>query len=213
MELLFFLGQVVIISLSGVMAPGPVTAIAIEKGMKNRFAGALIAIGHGMVEFPLMILLILGMGRILNLISTQIVIGLAGGAFLLLMAEQMLRSAHEPAKQETITTNRGPVFLGIVLTAGNPYFLVWWATVGLALATKATGLGIWAFALFAVVHWLCDFIWLTLLSWASFKGSVLLSGSRRRIVPIICACALRLFGLYFIIDAALILLDFTLKLS
>ena len=213
MALLFFLVQVVVISLSGVMAPGPVTAVAIAKGPRNRFAGALIAVGHGVVEFPLMILLILGIGRILKLTCTQIIIGLAGGAFLLIMAAHMLRSAYQPDKQKTIVTNRSPVVLGIVLSAGNPYFLVWWATVGLALATRATGLGIWAFVMFAVVHWLCDFIWLTLLSWASFKGSVLFGESSRRIVPIICAGVLRLFGLYFIIDATLILLDFTLALS
>jgi len=212
-SLLFFLVQVVVISLSGVMAPGPVTAVAIAKGPRSRFAGALIAVGHGIVEFPLMILLILGIGRILKLTYTQIIIGLAGGAFLLIMATQMLHSAYRPDEQKVAATNRSPVVLGIVLSAGNPYFLVWWATVGLALATRATGLGIWAFAMFAVVHWLCDFIWLTLLSWASFKGSVLLGGKSGRIVPIICAGVLRLFGLYFIIDATLILLDFTLALS
>jgi threonine/homoserine/homoserine lactone efflux protein len=85
-ELILFLAKVVGISLSGVMAPGPVTAAAIAMGARNRFAGALMAIGHGIVEFPLMILIILGMDTILRSTTTKIVIGFAGGAFLLFMA-------------------------------------------------------------------------------------------------------------------------------
>lgn len=53
MALLTFLFTAVIISLSGVMAPGPMTTVTISKGSKSPYAGALIAVGHGIVEFPL----------------------------------------------------------------------------------------------------------------------------------------------------------------
>jgi threonine/homoserine/homoserine lactone efflux protein len=200
--LLLFLVQVIVISLSGVMAPGPVTAAAIGMGARSRYAGMLLAIGHGIVEFPLMILIVLGMGRILKLPSAQIAIGLAGGAFLLMMGIGMLKSLHSAQIQETKVTKSAPLLAGIILSAGNPYFLFWWATVGLALATTATGMGIWAFALFAVVHWLCDFIWLGALSWASFKGTGLFGARSQRIVLMICAVALFFFGLFFIYNAA-----------
>jgi len=52
---LFFLAQVLIISCSGAMQPGPVTATAIAMGARNRYAGTLLAIGHGIIEFPLMV--------------------------------------------------------------------------------------------------------------------------------------------------------------
>jgi len=201
MALLLFLGQVVVISLSGVMAPGPVTAAAIGMGARSRYAGMLLAVGHGIVEFPLIVFIVLGMGRILKLPSAQIVIGLAGGAFLLMMAIGMLRSLRSAQEQETKAAKRTPMLAGIILSAGNPYFLFWWATVGLALATTATGMGIWAFALFAVVHWLCDFVWLGALSWASFKGTGLFGARSRRIVLLICAVALLFFGLFFIYNA------------
>ena len=201
MSLLLFLAQVVVISLSGVMAPGPVTAAAIAMGARSRRAGALIAIGHGIIEFPLMILIMLGMDKVLKSTSTQIVIGLAGGTFLLIMAIQMLRSLKGAENQEAKTAKSGPVVAGIILSAGNPYFLLWWATVGLTLATTATQLGIWAFALFAVAHWLCDLVWLEALSWASFKGSVLLGPRGMRIVLMICSVALLVFGLFFIYNA------------
>ncbi len=183
------------------MAPGPVTAAAIGMGARSRYAGMLIAIGHGIVEFPLMILIVLGMGRILQLPTAQIAIGLAGGAFLLMMAIGMLRSLRSAGMQETKVAKSAPLLAGIILSAGNPYFLFWWATVGLALATTATGMGIWAFALFAVVHWLCDFIWLGALSWASFKGTGLFGSRSQQIVLMICAVALFFFGLFFIYKA------------
>ena len=183
------------------MAPGPVTAAAIAMGARSRHAGVLIAIGHGIIEFPLMILIMLGMDKVLKSTSTQIVIGLAGGTFLLIMAIQMLRSLKGAGDQEAKATKSGPVVAGVILSAGNPYFLLWWATVGLTLATTATQLGIWAFALFAVVHWLCDLVWLEALSWASFKGSVLLGPRGMRIVLMICSAALLVFGLFFVYNA------------
>ena len=204
MELIFFLFKVVGISLSGVMAPGPVTATAISMGARSKYAGMLIAIGHGIVEFPLMILIVLGMGRILKLPTAQIVIGLAGGAFLLIMAVQMLRSLRSAQEQQAEATKSAPLLAGIVLSAGNPYFLLWWATVGLALATDATSMGVWAFVVFAIVHWLCDFIWLSALTWASFKGSVLLGPRSLHIVLLICAVALLFFGLFFIYKAVIL---------
>jgi len=201
MELLFFLSQVFVISLSGVLAPGPVTAAAIAMGSRNRFAGPLMAIGHGIIEFPLMILIILGMDKILKSTPTKITIGLAGGAFLLFMAIGMLKSSRRKEQLNAKPTRTGPLTAGILLSVGNPYFLIWWATVGLALAMTAKGLGIWAFALFAIVHWLCDLVWLTTLSWASFKGSILLGPRNQRIVLLICGLALLAFGLFFIYSA------------
>jgi threonine/homoserine/homoserine lactone efflux protein len=201
-SLLLFLIQVVGISLSGVMAPGPVTAAAIAMGTRNRFAGALMAVGHGIVEFPLMILITLGMDRILKSATAKIVIGFAGGLFLLIMAIQMLRSLRGAEQQEARISRRGPILAGIVLSGGSPLFLIWWGSVGLNLAITATGFGIWAFALFAIVHWLCDLIWFSILSWASFKGSGLLGPRRQRIVLLICSLALFGFGLVFIYNAA-----------
>jgi threonine/homoserine/homoserine lactone efflux protein len=200
-NLLFFLVQVFVISFSGAMQPGPVTATVITMGARNRYAGALLAVGHGIIEFPLMVLIVLGMGSLLRLEKTQVVIGLAGGAFLLIMALQMFISlkADKPAQNKPLRDR--PVLAGIILSAGNPYFLIWWATVGLALATQAAKWGVWAFALFAVAHWSVDLIWLQILSWASFKGSRVFGPRGQRTVLLICALAVLAFGLFFIYAA------------
>lgn len=165
-----------------------------------------MAIGHGIIEFPLMILIVLGMDKILKSAPTKIVIGFAGGAFLLVMGIQMLRSLKSSEGREVKVTNRGPIVAGIVLSGGSPLFLVWWASVGLNLAITATGFGIWAFALFAIVHWLCDLIWFSILSWASFKGSVLLGPRSQHIVLLVCSVVLLGFGLIFFYNAANILI-------
>ena len=205
MSLLLFLIEVVVISLSGVMAPGPVTAAAIGMGTRSRYAGPLIAVGHGVVEFPLMILIMLGMDKILKSTKTKIIIGFAGGGFLLIMAIQMLTTLRVANDPQAGAINSTPVLAGLILTAGNPYFLLWWATIGLRLATDAGRLGILAFVLFAIVHWLCDFVWLGALSWASFKGTGLLGPHSQQIVLMICSAALFVFGLFFIYNAVKIL--------
>jgi len=193
MALLIFLGEVFIISFTGALQPGPVTATAITMGTRNRWAGTLMAVGHGIIEFPLIVVIVLGMGKLFQVPKVQIAIGLAGGAFLILMGVQTYLS---------LKANTNPILAGIILSASNPYFLLWWATVGLALANHAPPQwGIWAFVLFALTHWFIDLIWLQLLSWASFKGSALLGRHGLKIVLAFCAAALFGFGLVYIVFA------------
>jgi threonine/homoserine/homoserine lactone efflux protein len=200
--LLLFLLKVFVISFSGAMQPGPVTAAAVTIGTRNRYAGLALAVGHVIIEFPLMVLIMLGMDKLLKSPKTQIVIGLAGGVVLLIMGIRMLTGLKTVNDAQYKTVRDKPVLAGIVLSAGNPYFLLWWATVGLALATNAIEFGIWAFAMFAVVHWLVDCIWFEALSWASFKGSILLGPRGQRKVLLVCSMALLGFGLFFIYNAA-----------
>ena len=206
MALLFFLLKVIVISLSGALAPGPVTAAAIGMGSSDRLAGVQMALGHGIVEFPLMALLLLGVGRFLKLRHVRIVIGLAGGGFLVFLAIQMLQGLGSSSAEAVQTTGSNPLVAGILLSAGNPYFLIWWATVGLTLITMAkNSFGLWAFGLMALAHWSCDLVWLAILSWASFEGSVLLGPTGQQVVLAVCAAAMLGFGLYFIVLQAVTL--------
>ena len=205
-----FIVQTLLISMSGVLAPGPVTAATLAAGARRPTAGAWIAVGHGLVEFPLMALILAGAGAWLRLPRFQAGVGLAGGIALIVMACLMLhglwRSARRPPggggpAADPTGRRLGPVWTGVVLTAGNPYFLVWWATVGLALATKAAGLGVLGFALFAVVHWCCDLLWLAALALASHRGVVLLGPRAQQVVTLVCAAAMGVFGVMFLAGA------------
>jgi threonine/homoserine/homoserine lactone efflux protein len=201
-DILIFLASAVLISLSGVMAPGALTAATIAQGTRSKNAGALIAIGHAVIEIPLIFLLILGFDVFLKSVNIRIFIGIAGGLFLLWMGIQMLRGLRKAEYSIAGSHKTGPVLTGFILSVSNPYFLLWWATVGLNLALKAQALGALALVLFAVVHWLCDLVWLYLLAWASFKGSVLLGSGNRKIVFGVCGAVLLLFGVKFVYDAA-----------
>ena len=48
--------SVFVVSISGAMAPGPVTATAITLGTKEKYAGVYISIGHAVVEVPLVVI-------------------------------------------------------------------------------------------------------------------------------------------------------------
>jgi len=183
------------------MQPGPVTAAALALGSSNRYAGLLLAAGHAVIELPLMIAIILGLDEWFKNQSVQIAVGLGGGIFLLVMAVQAMLGLRTRTDIGPSPSRTRPFLAGVILTASNPYFLLWWATVGLALAAQAKLLGIFAFVLFALVHWSVDLLWLHLLSWASFKGSIVFGGRSRRIIMFICSIALLFFGVFFIFNS------------
>jgi len=202
MKLASFLVSAVVISFSGVMAPGPATAATILTGTQRRHAGLYVSLGHGLVEFPLMLLAVSGVVVLLKSLWVRATVGAVGGACLLLMGAGMLLSLRKPTPRAAKPTGRHPIWTGVIVTGGNPYFLLWWLTVGLALCTQAMEFGPWAFALFALLHWLCDLIWLETLSMASYKGSKLLGGKAMKGILAACGCALLLFGGKFIYGAA-----------
>jgi len=196
-----FLIQAILISLSGVMAPGPLTVVVVGKGARSARAGAVIAFGHGIIEFPLMALLVLGLGPLFTRPAFAAWVGLAGGLVLLWMGVDLVRTLRRPQAQEVLRETSA-LAAGIAMTAGNPYFLVWWATVGATLVLRAWGFGVWPFVLFAVIHWSLDLVWYFFLSSASYRGTKLL-GDRFRIgVSVVSGALLLYFGVKFVIDAA-----------
>lgn len=203
-ELLTFLISAAIISLTGVMAPGPMTAAIIAQGTRNRWAGALMSIGHGIVEVPLIFLLMLGVHFVFEIKSVQVSIGLVGGLFLLWIGTGMIRQIAAPKITPQNSFTQGPLMTGVLLSATNPLFLLWWAAVGLALVMKAGKLGLLALVLFVIVHWLCDVVWLSFLSLAAFythKGTGLLGETIQKGILLCCGTALLFFGGRFIWDA------------
>ena len=205
MAMLSFLVTAVGISLSGVMAPGPMTAAALSAGARCAHAGAMLCAGHVFVELPLIVLLAAGLGTFLKSEQIGAGIGLAGGALLLVMGVQLLRSLGRPESSPPAAVQGHPFWTGVLLSGANPYFLLWWATVGLTLTSRAMKFGVLALGLFALLHWMCDLGWLEALSLAAFKGSAAFGRRSRKVVFAICAVALLAFGLKFIFDAALAL--------
>ncbi len=189
------------VSLTGVLSPGPMTAATLAAGAKNRHAGIVMALGHGLVEFPLMLLVLAGMGRFFQIENVKLAITLLGAAVLAFLGTQMLRDVRKPFALNAPPAARGTFATAVVMTAGNPYFLLWWATVGLTLTVQASNIGILAFALFAAIHWLCDLVWLEILSLASHHGSRVFSEKSQKITLALCGLALLIFAAKFLLDA------------
>ncbi len=205
-----FLFKAVAISLSGVMAPGPMTIATITESARRKHAGIWLSLGHGVVEIPLIVLIVVGAGVLLRIAAVRAGIGVVGGMFLLLFGAQLLTSLDDVVSAATgasAPAGRHPFWTGVALTGANPYFLLWWATIGLSLVAQAADIGVWAFALFALVHWLCDVVWLEALSLAGHKGASLLSGSAQKRILALCAVVLIVFGVMFLYDAGAALME------
>jgi threonine/homoserine/homoserine lactone efflux protein len=152
------------------------------------------------VELPLILLLATGLGTFLEFKGVRGGIGLVGGVLLLLMGVQLLAGLRRSEIGSTTPIQRHPLWTGIVLSGANPYFILWWATVGLTLTSQGMEFGILALVLFAILHWLCDLGWLEVLSFAGFKGSAL--GNRgQKVISVVCAAMLLGFGAKFVYDA------------
>jgi len=199
-EFFIFIGKVIFLSLSGVLAPGPITTVTVGEGSKKADAGIFIALGHGVIEIPLMLLLFFGFGAFLKILEVKILIGFLGGLFLLYMAKGMFAASFKTdfLKEDK---SQSPFFAGLFLTATNPYFLLWWITVGASLILMSEKFGLIGFFIFAVVHWSLDLLWLWFLSFLSHKGGTFFGNYFYKIVFIVCAFMLFYFGLYFIFDA------------
>jgi threonine/homoserine/homoserine lactone efflux protein len=199
-----FLTQAVLISLSGVMGPGPLTVVVVGHGAKSARSGIMISIGHGIVEFPLMALIVLGLGPLFQNEIFASAVGFAGGVVLLWMGYGLLRSLRGGLTADAGSQRvreASPLMAGILMTAGNPYFLVWWATVGATLVYRAWEFGILLFIVFAVAHWSLDLIWYFFLSSAAFRGTKLLGERFLRGVSLVAGVLLTFFGVKFVVDA------------
>ena len=121
LSLPIFLSSVVLISLSGVMTPGPVFAVTVAKGYRSGKAGILIALGHGLVEVPLIFLLFFGLSEFFRSAMVQKTVSLLGSSVLIILGFQMFRN-HRKICLKPQRSEYGSLFSGLAATAANPYF-------------------------------------------------------------------------------------------
>ncbi|MDP6127430.1 MAG: LysE family transporter [Dehalococcoidales bacterium] len=157
------LAGVVVITLSGVMMPGPMFAVTVAKSYRSPWAGVRISLGHALVEVPLILLIYFGFARFFEDNTVQLVLNLLGGAMIIWMGIAMFRARAEVV-QKGNDSPYSTLVAGIITTGFNPYFLLWWATIGIMLVMNFMGFGIGGLALLIIVHWLCDLVWLSFVS-------------------------------------------------
>ena len=193
------LGTVIFTSLSGVMAPGPMFAVTLAKSLKSPWAGVLVSLGHAVIEVPLILLVYFGLAQFFENEIVSLVLAILGGGMIIWMGTGLFRARRKMAREGKDTPYNAFV-AGILMSGLNPFFLVWWVTVGsLLLKTFLDAVGDWCLTLFIVVHWLCDLVWLSLVSVAIYRTRRFWSPRIQEWVFILLALALLYFGGQFIV--------------
>jgi threonine/homoserine/homoserine lactone efflux protein len=191
-----FLASVLLISLSGVLMPGPLFAVTIKKAATSKVSGALIAVGHGIVEFPLMFLIFFVLSEFEIPLIAQVAVGLVGGALMVFMGVQTFRSRHKPENVSS-SAKRESVVAGAYTTAANAGFILWWLTIGTTLILNAKLFGLLGFSIFAGVHWSVDLVVYTAAAFLIFKSQRFWNDQIRMGITLFCAAVFIGFGLFF----------------
>ncbi len=195
------LGTVIITSLSGVMAPGPMFTVTLAKSLKSPWSGMQVALGHAVVEVPLILLVFFGLARFFEHAIVQLVLGVLGGLMIIWMGVSLFR-ARGIMSSEGMDTTYSAFQAGIVLSGLNPFFLIWWVTVGsLLLMSFLDAVGNWGLPLFIIIHWLCDLVWLSLVSLSIYRTRQFWGQKTQEWVFIALSLGLLYFGGQFIIKA------------
>lgn len=204
MDALDFGVQVIAVSASGVLSPGPLFFANMLYGTKHGArAGLKVACGHTVIELPLVILLAAGLFASAAVSQYANVIGLVGGIGILGFAAMQIVGVVKKNQNRPVDGKRGPFIAGIALTALNPFFLVWWFTVGLKLISDsaAFGLGGGIALLFGLHIWM-DYAWLAATAYLASKGSSVIKSKYYPLLLLALAAALAYYGVYFIINAS-----------
>lgn len=190
-----------VVALSGALMPGPLLAVTIGHSPRHGWTfGPLAIVGHGLLELGLVSLVFFGAGPILQTGWVQASVGLAGGGILVWMGRGMFAVARKGAAASSPDVRPGAkraVALGLVTSLSNPYWTLWWATVGLAYLTVAAQKGVPGIAAFFAGHISGDMAWYTLVSVTASRGADLTETTFYRVLMRACAAALVLLGLWF----------------
>ncbi len=175
---------IVLLSLTGALAPGPLTMATIVLGThEGARAGFLTAVGHMLFEFPYFVALCLLVGQrnvlqLLNMRLVKLALGILALAFVLYFSYLTFRDGMNILRGKEMTLTQAlsgklltnPVTVGFLLTGLNPQFLTWWITIGMIIILQTVELGLEYVPLAYAMHVWLDYAWLTTLAFLSNRG-------------------------------------------
>lgn len=224
MELVYIFTTAFVVGLSGAMMPGPLLTVTITESARRGFmAGPLLVLGHAILEGALVIALAVGLAAVLTKSLVSMIIAVVGGFFLIWMGWSMARDAYfdkvklvdigqdkkavnadgkhdklsEGSKNDSAASMH-PVLAGVLVSLSNPYWSLWWATVGLGYITMSLKYGTTGMASFFSGHILSDLAWYCLVAAGVAGGRRFLSAGVYRGIILICGLFLVLLGGSFV---------------
>ena len=219
------IAEIILISSLGVLSPGPLFFANLIYGSKTGIrAGVKIALGHTIVEFPLIVLIAFGLSEFSSHILTHESlrpIGLVGGiAIIFFSISQMIEILRTRRKDvsnnsdrldinnhflfkwnKRMVSLRGPLVIGIIFSSLNPFFIGWWLTAGLKLISDSIvlfGTILGAIFLFSFHIWM-DYVWLGATAYLMHKGKSILQTKLFQLFLLSITFVLAFFGFYIII--------------
>ena len=206
-----------VVALTGAMAPGPLLTYTIIKSArtaKRGYAmGAWVILGHAVLEAGVVLLLLTGFSFVLQHQLATKIIGGTGGLTLIAFGLFILRDLYlekTPVDFDTLDSEdeaetssvqkiiNNPVAGGFLVSMANPYWWVWWATIGLAFMTKfqISHHNLPLLVAFFVGHEAGDLAWYLLVSALSFWGVRRLNKKFYYLLLAVCAFFMMGFGVY-----------------
>jgi len=197
-----------VVALSGAMMPGPVLALTISGVAKRGFRAApLIIAGHGLLELALVIALVFGLSRLIDSGFIASMIGIVGGSVLIgigAMTAIKGRKSVNPLSSPAPYAMKDHMLVvsGAITSISNPYWFLWWATIGITYLLWSLKLGAAGVATFFTGHTLGDFGWYAVVGLVVTTGRRFISDSAYRRILMVCGIALVGLGIYFLVSGA-----------
>ncbi len=199
---LFFSSMVV--AFSGAMMPGPLLTLTIsESTSRGALAGPMLIVGHAILELLLVVGLLFGLGPLFENNLFFLLVAFLGGVIMLYMGWGMLKSVPTLGLQldETVEKKNNLMLSGILMSLANPYWIIWWATIGIGYIVRARQYGFVGVVVFYLGHILGDLIWYTAISFSIAKGRKLFTDKVYRTLIAVCGSFLIAFAFYLVISA------------
>lgn len=193
------------VGLSGAVAPGPLLMVNIAEAARRGFrAGPALALGHSLLELGVVVLLLAGLSQALQRDAVTAAVGILGGSFLLWMGWRIVRGTRTASLAAILRSpaslsnpGAGPVLTGVLASLSNPFWLIWWLTVGATYMVWSLRQGAPGVVSFYLGHILADFLWYSLVAFVVATGRRFMSDAAYRGVLVGCGVFLAGLGLFF----------------
>ena len=189
------------IGLTGALAPGPTLVATINSSLQRGWTmGPKVAAGHALAEVAVFLLIVLGLAAAAEE-HTAIVAAVGGSALVIFGLLTLKGSKTATMEISSKDASSNPYFAGALTSVANPYFWVWWLSVGSALVLAELREGLVLAMIFMIGHWGADFGWYTFVSTSLDRGKTLLSEANYRRTLALCGAFLVLFGARYLAGA------------
>jgi threonine/homoserine/homoserine lactone efflux protein len=199
-----------LVGFSGASAPGPLMTLVLAQSSIGGWKKSLeIISGHAILEGILVILLLLGLQPILKNAIFLKVFSFVGSLFLIYMGVSLaidiikgkifLSKNSNDSLKKNYSFTPSLILAGALTSLANPYWLLWWLTIGVSFMAQAKNYLIIGILSFYIGHILSDYLWYIFIG---ILGQGLSLSFWRKIyhyILIFASFFLFGFGIYFLI--------------